>query len=136
MVDLRCCRLVGNYPTSLDGIISINTRTNLEVSKIDDCMMVGPATGSVSVTAYANNNVHTGCQVSANVSIPWIRKYDCDYDISYFIFSGAGMASVSGDRADINHLVRLNDVVCSTPHVSASASSGPTSLYQKSEQPL
>lgn len=134
MANLRCCNLVGNYPTLLDGIISINTRTNLEVSKIDDCMIIGPTTGSVSVSAYASDRVHAGCQVSATVSIPWIRKYDCDYDISYFIFSGSGMASISGDIADIAGLVKLNDIVCSTPHVSASASSGPISLYQKSEQ--
>ena len=134
MSNLRCCHLVGNYPTLLDGIISINTRTNVEMSRLAECTIVGPATGSVSVTAYAVGEVHSGCAVSANVSIPWIRKYDCDYDISYFIFSGAGQASVSGDLSDIGGLIKLNHIVCSTPSVSVSASSGPMSLYQKTEQ--
>lgn len=132
--NLRCCHLVGNYPTTLDGIISMNTRTNVEVSKVEECTIVGPATGSVSISAYADDKVHSGCAVSANVSIPWIRKYDCDYDVSYFIFSGAGQASIAGDISDIANLVKLNDIICTTPHVSASASSGPMSLYQKSDQ--
>ena len=134
MDALRCCHLVGNYPTSLDGIISISTKTNIEISKVETCTIVGPAIGSVSVTAYADDKVHSGCAVSANVNMPWIRKYDCDYDINYFIFSGAGMASISGDIVDISDLVILNDIVCTTKHVSVSASSGPMSLYQKTDQ--
>ena len=131
---LKCCHLVGNYPTTLDGIISISTRTNIEISKVEECTIIGPAIGSVSVSAYADDKVHSGCAVTSSVSIPWIRKYDCDYDISYFIFSGAGQASIAGDVADISKLVKLNDIVCTTKYVSASASSGPMSLYQTSEQ--
>ena len=117
-----CCFLVGNYVTELEGIISINSRTNFEASKVEGCIILGPSTGTVSVTAYADNKVYSGCNATASVSIPWIRKYDCDNDINYFIFQSGGMAQIAGNPADVSYLVGLNNSLFSTDYVSVSAS--------------
>lgn len=131
MVNIDCCKLVGNFPIDINAIISINSRIGTEISKAGDNLIIGPTTGTVSITAYATDYVHNKCQGRANVSIPWIRKYDCDNDKIYFIFSGEGQSSLSGD---VDGLAILRNQSASYPVVNASASSGPATLYDDNTQ--
>lgn len=123
-----CCKLVGNLDMgNTEGIISISSRFSTEVAKAGDNVIVGPTTGVVSVSAYAGYFSHEGCPGRASVNIPWIRKYDCDNDKVYFIFSGEGESNVSGK---IDDLITLNRVVNSYRVLNASASSGPATIYE------
>lgn len=131
MAIINCCKLVGSFPINVDAIISISSRTGTEISKIGDNLVVGPTTGTVSITAYATDRIHNKCQGRANVSIPWIKKYDCDTDTLYFIFAGEGQSSLSGD---VDNLAALRNSSVSYPVVNASASSGPAALYEEEIQ--
>lgn len=122
-----CCKLVGNLDIGVDGIISISSRFNTEIAKAGDNIIVGPTTGVVSVSAYAGKFAHEGCSGRASVTIPWIRKYDCDNDKVYFIFSGEGESNVSGK---VDGLITLNKVINSYRVINASASSGPATIYE------
>lgn len=131
MVNIECCKLVGSFPIDIDNIISISSRISTEISKAGDNLIIGATTGTVSITAYATDYVHNKCQGRANVSIPWIRKYDCDNNRLYFIFSGEGQSSLSGD---VDDLAILRNPSVSYPVINASASSGPATLYEDAIQ--
>lgn len=133
MADELCCQLVGTFP-GLDTnkcLISINSRINTEVSKIEGNLIIGPTTGVVSINTYISNEAHIGCPGRINVNIPWLRKYDCDRNIVYFLFQGQGQSSISGD---INDLATLNMEAVEYRTINASASSGPASIYEDSIQ--
>jgi hypothetical protein len=129
-----CCKLVGNYPIGdgLGCVISVNVSSSTDTTKIGDCVVVGPTVGTVSMTGYATENtIHVGCHGKAGVSIPWIRKYDCDNDEVHFLFSGGGKAYTAGD---VEGLASLNETVAIYRVVNASSSSGPASLYMNEVQ--
>lgn len=127
-----CCQLVGNFPITDRCIISISLNSSTESSLTGENLIVGPTIGTVSLTGYATNEIHIGCPGRASVSIPWIRRYDCDNDIVHFIFAGPGSASISGD---VNNLARLYKSLGRTYDTfSASVSSGPATLYMKDTQ--
>ncbi len=127
-----CCYLTSNFYVSddLGCVISVSVSTSTETSKIGDCVIVGPTIGTVSITGYATDKYHTGCPGRAGVQLSWIRKYDCDNDVVYFIFSGEGKSQIAGD---IGGLATLNTKVCTNTSISASSTSGP-SLYTHMEQ--
>jgi len=129
-----CCNLVGNFPIGeLEGIISVSSKGSTEMSKIGDVIIKGPSTGTLSISAYASKEVHSGCAGRAGLSLNWIKKYDCEEDKVYFIFAGEGRSYKVGD---VGSLVLLNypgDAV-SYEVISASASSGPATVYQKENQ--
>lgn len=130
----ECCQLVGDLDLGLDGcIISINTNCQTEViTACGDEPLEGPSTGSVNITAYASTNLWVGCPSKAGVSIPFIRKYDCEEDIIYFIFSGQGQSFYTGEA---NRFVTLNvELPTKCTALSASSSSGPASIYMQSTQ--
>lgn len=137
-----CCKLVGNLQVNLNGCIlsiSMNSRTDV-LKECDGTPLIGPSTGSVSVSAYVNNftggnngsRIYSGCQASANVSIPWTRRYDCETDTVYFINAGKGISSMIGDTTP--YATILNSLNRTYPNISASVGSGPTSIYSLQEQ--
>jgi hypothetical protein len=127
MADSTCCKLVGAFPGLDRCLISISSRINTEVSKVAGNLVIGPTIGVVSISAYINNNTHIGCPGRINVSIPWLRKYNCDKDIIYFLYQGEGQASIAGD---VEELGFLNLPAVSYRTINASASSGPASIYE------
>ena len=133
MADIDCCKLVGNLDLGIDGcIISINSSCSTEViTACVDEAVEGPTTGSISLTAYADEHIWIGCPARAGVSIPYVRKYDCDNDIVYFIFSGKGQSYKVGDISSIS-LMQTLSTTCTA--LSASSTSGPTALYMQETQ--
>lgn len=127
----ECCLLVGNYPISVKGIISISVTSSTETSKIGDNLIISATTGTLSLSGYATDNIHVGCPGKAGVQIPWIKKWDCDNNEIYFIPAGEGRSFVSGD---VNNLVTLKEPAVSYNTVNAAASSGPTSIYMETNQ--
>ena len=124
----ECCKLVGNLIIeNTEGIISVSTRSSTEINKIDDNLIIGQTIGTVSVTAYASNLLHTGCVGRQGVSLPWIRKYDCEKDITYFIYAGEGRSYSAGAESDLVELLE-NSVEYAV--LNGSAGSGPTNLYE------
>jgi hypothetical protein len=135
-----CCRLVGDLVLNIDGcIISINSSTRPEIIK--ECgtdILVGPTMGTISITGYAvtptenDSGLHTGCAGKAGVTIPWVRRYDCDLNTVYFISAGQGASYVSGP---VETLATLNNTTGRKyPTINASAGSGPATVYMLSEQ--
>jgi hypothetical protein len=138
-----CCKLVGNLILSdLGGCItSVNVSSRSEIIK--ECggeILLGPTTGTVSITGYAvistdnDSGIHTGCPGRASVSIPWVRRYDCDGepDTLYLISAGQGSSSLAGDVQDLADLnIRTGR---SFPTISANSTSGPSSVYMETSQ--
>lgn len=133
----ECCQLVGNLSISDPGCyISVNTSCSTEITNVcgDDTPMCGATTQTISLSGYANNAIHVGCPGKAGVSIPWIRKYDCDLNKVHFLFSGEGQSYTSGD---VGGLVDIHHTVSCAPTsaaFSASSSSGPASIYMQTTQ--
>lgn len=132
-----CCQLAGNL--SIGGLgcyISVNTSCSTEITNAcgDDTPLCGSTTQTITLAGYASSTVHIGCPGRAGVSIPWIRKYDCDNNKVHFLFAGEGQSYVAGD---IDDLASLNNAVSCAPSsvsFSASSSSGPTSIYMETSQ--
>jgi hypothetical protein len=129
----NCCNLVGNFPSTAKGLISVSSRGNTGFqyysSGSSSSVAIEPSTGTVSISAYATNKVHSGCAGRATVSINWQRRTDCDTFI--YLFAGAGKSTISGN---VNGLASFPSLGVSNPithynTVDASASSGPAVLY-------
>jgi hypothetical protein len=129
-----CCQLVGNLELGIDGcIVSVNTSSSTEVvMACGEDPREGPTTGTLSISAYADTTLWVGCPSRAGVNIPFIRKYDCDEDVVYFIFSGQGQSFFTGE-AD-RYVSLYKTLPTSSEAVSASSMSGPTSIYMKTKQ--
>jgi hypothetical protein len=131
-----CCKLVGNLQLDLDGcIISVNVNSRTEIIK--ECAgtaLIGPSTGTVSITGYVYENaaIHNGCPGRAGVSIPWVRRYDCDSNVVYMIPAGQGSSYVAGDVAGLATLVTSTGR--SFPSINASSASGPATVYMETTQ--
>ena len=125
-----CCRLVGNLDLNLYGcIISVNVTGKTDVNVACGEPLHGATTGSVSLTGYVSNKMFVGCPSRAGVSIPWIRKYDCENNKVYFIFSGEGSSFIEGEA---DQFVTLNkELDREYTSINASASSGPHSIYME-----
>jgi hypothetical protein len=131
----ECCQLVGDLDLGIEGcIISINTSCNTEWSMAcgDTQPLEGPSTGTVNITAYADTQLWIGCPSKAGVSIPFVRKYDCEEDITYFIFNGQGQSYYTGEADQYVRLIHELGYTCEA--ISASSASGPTSIYTRSRQ--
>jgi hypothetical protein len=129
-----CCQVVGDLQLGINGcVISINTNCSTEstIACGDETPLAGPTTGTITITAIADDEPWVGCPAKAGVNIPYIRKYDCDNDIIYFISNGQGQSFVSGDTKGLASVKYPLDTCLS---LSASSSSGPASLYTESEQ--
>lgn len=132
-----CCKLVGNLIIAgLEGCItSVNVSSRSDIIK--ECggeILIGPSTGTVSITGYASSppSTHTGCPGKTGVSIPWVRRYDCDEDIVYMIPGGQGSSFIAGDVEGLATLATATGR--SFPSMSASSSSGPATVYMETAQ--
>lgn len=127
-----CCKLVGDFPINTDKCyVSISVSSSTESSLIEDQLIIGPTVGTVSITGHAQDTIHIGCPGRANVQVPWLRKWDCDYNNLYFIPQGEGRSSVFGEVAG---LASLHYTIGTYRIVSASSSSGPAALYTDEHQ--
>jgi hypothetical protein len=129
-----CCFLVGNFDELLlptGCFISVNNNINTEVPpNVCDQSVKGMTTGSLNLSAYAGTDIYKGCPGRASVQILWQRKYDCDADEVYFIFSGEGRSSMYGDFPAVS----LNKLITTAEILTASSQSGPASLFTKVTQ--
>lgn len=131
----NCCQLVGNlYLGGGACIISVSTSCSAEISKPcgPGTILFSGAVETVSIAAYASTIIHRGCPGKAGVSIPWIRKYDCMADKTYFIFSGEGESYVAGAGSNVASVNYAAPDTCAA--ISASSSSGPQSIYMQTTQ--
>ena len=128
MAGEDCCKLVGDLKLNIDGcIISVSTGCNTEIiTACADEPQEGPSTTTVNLSGYANSDLWVGCPSKAGVSIPFVRKYDCENDILYLIFSGQGQSFFTGDADELVTLNTTLETTCAS--YSASSSSGPATL--------
>jgi hypothetical protein len=130
----ECCQLVGALDLGLDGcFISVSTNCSTEIGAIcGDDPVEGPTIGTVNLSAYMGEELWVGCPSKAGVSIPFIRKYDCENDRLYFIFNGKGQSFYNGDADQFVSLHTVLPTSCTS--INASSGSGPASIYNVSTQ--
>jgi len=125
---MGCCQVVGDL-TGDTGYISINTSCSVEGAVEDPiCGSKEPdiILQTVTVTGYASNSIHVGCPGRAGVSTTLTRRYNYDSGEMVFICNGQGASYVVGD---VGGLASITEPRSSCDGLSASASSGPTSIY-------
>lgn len=131
-MSIDCCLLVGSLNIQPSCITSIQVQSSTDASKIEENLIQGPTMGTVNITGYASLNIHVGCSGRASTSIDYVRKYDCDNDEVYILFSGAGRSSLSGDVEGMATLYNYLDASCEI--LNASSANGPSTLYEKYTQ--
>ena len=134
MADGGCCQLVGNLVLGTDAcIISISTTCSTEGSIAcgETIPLPGPTTGSVSITAFADNKPWVGCPAKAGLNVPYIRKYDCELDKLHFIPGGQGQSFTSGPAEQFAS-VKFPLYTCTS--MQASSANGPAGMYIDTEQ--
>jgi len=130
-----CCQLVGDLDLSLTGCVtSINVSSSTEIIDVCSPPRLGPTVGNVSVAGYAENDIYVGCPVQAGVSINWVRRYDCVNDKLYLIHSGEGLSFISGPGESLGYVSMNDSMGRSYPIINASAGSGPTGVYMKTDR--
>lgn len=131
---IECCKLVGNLELGIDGcIISVNTSCNTDmITGCGEELLEGPTIETLNITAYASTDIWVGCPSRAGVSIPFIRKYDCDNNELHFIFNGRGQSFYVGDVSDYVSLYSELDVACTA--IAASSTGGPSAIYTETQQ--
>ena len=136
---ITCCNLVGNFNITAKGIISVtsqgSTQMNLITANGASAYTVSPSTGTVSIAAYASLERYVGCPGRAGVSIPWINRSSCLENI--YLFGGAGRSYISGEVGSYARFPSITGVpnpISEYDVVSASAGSGPASLFEASTQ--
>lgn len=132
----ECCQLVGNLSIGTGCYISVNTSCSTEIINVcgDDTPLCGSTIQTVTLAGYAVDVIHVGCPGKAGVSIPWLKKYDCDTNKVYFLFAGEGQSYLAGDVGDFVSLHNTVSCAPSSVSFSASSSSGPTSIYMATSQ--
>lgn len=131
-MGIDCCLLVGTLNIEPSCITSIQVQSSTDASKIEGNLIQGPTVGTINITGFANTEIHRGCNGRASTSIDWVRKYDCDNDMVYILFSGAGRSSIAGDTEGLVTLYHSLDASCEV--LNASSANGPTALYEKYTQ--
>lgn len=138
------CNLVGLLSSSIPGIFSasIDGGTTVEISETDGTVLLGQTVSTLNISAYAfqpGQDPYLGatCPVSAQASIPWVTKYDCEADQVYFIPKLGGKASIV-NRQSSNISSSVIDLQCNPGVVSTSfqadASGGPASPFLLSDR--
>lgn len=141
-MTINCCNLVGNFGDgdfTAKGVISITSKGDTPIQVITDrvnsSVTVAPSTGTVSITAYAGEEAHRGCQGSSNVSLNWVTRTNCDENI--YMFGGAGRSNIQGNTGSyVNFplIDGINNPLNEYEVVDVSSSSGPSSIYKKDVQ--
>jgi len=129
------CDIVGLLKTSIPGLISASIDGNTTVEIADNgTVLLGSTTNRLSISAYAytpggNKFLGATCDVSAQVSVPWLIKEDCINNVVHFIPRAGATASIT-NRTESGILESIIKLECSpgisNTSISASASSGPT----------
>lgn len=134
-----CCKLVGSFPTTAEGLISVSSRggTGFQfyTANNTNAITVEPSTGTVSISAYAATFVHEGCPGKATVNINWLRRTDCNTFV--YLFGGQGRSSITGDVSGLAYFPNVSMIanpIAEYTTVDASASSGPAALYTEDIQ--
>lgn len=135
-----CCQLVGNFPINIGGITSVSNKETSEMQLLQHDGQyqptTGPRLGEVSITAYAAMERYHGCEGDASVSVPWVKKTDCDE--YHFIWTGLAEATITGgDNDDMVQFPVIAGTTNPAYHhhiVNASVSTDPTQLYQDTYQ--
>jgi hypothetical protein len=126
----ECCNLVGNFDLNLSGcIVSVSTNSFTEFIGCGDVPVEGPSMTTINFSGYASLSMWKGCPGRAGVSIPYVRKYDCENDKVYLIFNGLGQSYCSGDADKFSKITNVASKKAIS--VNANASSGPTGIYEK-----
>lgn len=112
------------------GILSANFKASTNFTLTDDGMaMHGPATGDLSITAYAPTTESLACPGRASTSFGWIQKVDCDSYfgtlIVYFIPNGISKSYMEGDVTSQIQM-EVTTGVGDYKTFEASAANGPT----------
>jgi hypothetical protein len=134
MANGSCCQLVGSLSLGIGGCItsiSTNYSTEIIMSCGGEQPLEGPSVGTVNITAFADTIPWIGCPSKAGLSVSYVRKYDCENDIVYFIPSGQGQSFISGD---LRGYVSIKYPITSSKSMNANSSSGPTSIYMSTTQ--
>lgn len=132
------CKVVGNFnelPGLTTGhcIISVNNSINSDISDYGCSNLIeGAYVGTLTFTGYATTVVHSGDVGRAGCSVIWTRKYDCESDTLYFIYSKAGRSFLYGGADQYATIHTSSNTT--TEILTASSQSGPTSLYHSYEQ--
>lgn len=137
------CNIVGLLNTSLQGVFSasLNGQTTIEIAE-DGTVLLGQSVNNLNISAYAyqpgqDRFLGASCPFSAQASIPWLTKEDCQTGNVYFIPRAGGSASVT-NRVSSGVDPSLIDLSCRPGIVNksfdANASSGPASPYLFSDR--
>ena len=130
-----CCKLVGNLELGLsECIISVSTNCNTEIiAACVDELKEGASTLTVNLAGYASDIVWKNCPARAGVSISYVNKYDCENDIVHVIAVNKGQSFKVGPVEELG-VELLDELPTTCVALSASSSSGPTSLYTEATQ--
>ena len=128
------CNIVGLLQSNYPGIFSasLNGSTTIEVSNDTGLVLVGPTISNLNISAYAylpgqDQFLGATCAASAEASLPWITKYDCFNDQTYFIPTVGSRASITNGPINGVSLHCTPGIISRS--FNADASSGPASPF-------
>jgi len=126
------CNIAAMFPIiSGRGIISANLRSNTQIMITSDKqILIGATIAELAITGYGEKETFT-CPGQAGVSYEWIQKYDCSADKIYFVPRGGEKAFKEGAVATS---ITMMSAGVTSKGFSASASSGPHTVYLSSSQ--
>jgi hypothetical protein len=136
---LACeCHIAGLLNINYQGIISasLNGSTQVSISS-SGLILLGATLNSLTITAYpfakgGDPFLGVSCNASANASVRWLQRYDCNTDTTYFIPQSGGVANII--NGPINGVQLVCDANVNSRSFSANASSGPVTPYITSIQ--
>jgi hypothetical protein len=131
-----CCQLVGDLALDFSEgcLISINTTCNTEaiIACGEENPLAGPTTGTLSITSFTGNELWEGCPSKVGLSVNYLRRYDCESNILYFIPNGQGQSFIYGDIT--SNIAEIKYKLFTCVALSASSSSGPAAIYTNTPQ--
>lgn len=133
------CNIVGLLSINYPGVYSasVNGSTTIEIAEDSGLVLIGQTVNNLSIGAYAfapggDRYLGVGCPASAQATIPWVTKYDCYNNRTYFIPRSGAKASV------VNGPINNVQLQCSPgifdTEFNADASSGPATPYISSSR--
>lgn len=133
------CNLTNMLSIEYNGIVNASITGSTELTRLlstcddpnQEKTLKGASTGSISITAYPyaqgdDKYLDVLCESSAQVSINYVNKYDCESEVTHFIMQKGGQASRTGDPITG---ITISDEVCNYRDMSADASSNPVTPY-------
>lgn len=129
-MGVECCRLTSQLDCTPYCLTSVNNSISTDLNTVcgPEYIIKGPTIGNLSISGYALDHIYTGCPAKASVSITWIRKFDCDAYITYFLFQRGGQASVVAPD-EISDQVTLYNEQATGIAMSASVGGSPVNMY-------